>query len=143
MACQGIVPCCLNRFFMGTEKMLVAGEAAGFMNMGFEGISSALATGYLAGRAIAESEGHRPGRLYRELVKPEQERTVREWHVPSLLTGKAAPELKKGLMAASPAVMLRAAYDMATWLNRAGFQYYWSVELTLRAIINRGFDFRG
>ncbi|MDI7251265.1 MAG: NAD(P)/FAD-dependent oxidoreductase, partial [Actinomycetota bacterium] len=66
MGCRVIFPAARNRFCLGTGRVLVAGEAAGFMNALGEGISSALATGYLAGEAARGDGRGSPGEVYRE-----------------------------------------------------------------------------
>lgn len=70
-----------GNFFLGDGRVLLAGEAAGFMHVFGEGISSALATGSLAGYAVsrAEDSGESALTLYTDLVKPEQRRTVKSW----------------------------------------------------------------
>ena len=44
-----------GQFVFGNGNVLLAGEAAGFLNMASEGVSPALASGYIAGDAILES----------------------------------------------------------------------------------------
>jgi len=142
LACTAGGPMWINRFCFGTDRVLVAGEAAGFLNMFFEGISSAVATGYLAGKAAVASAGHPPGPTYRESVKPERERTARMWHTPSLMSGKAAPEFKQSLMAASPMLRLRVMREMTGWLKRFGYEYNFGIEVALRKILQGDFNFR-
>jgi flavin-dependent dehydrogenase len=142
LACLAGGPMWVNRFCFGTDRVLVAGEAAGFLNMFFEGISSAIATGYLAGRAAVTSAGYPPGPTYRESVKPERERTARMWHTPSLMSGKAAPEFKESLMAASPMLRLRVMRETTGWLKRFGYEYNFGIEVTLRKILAGDFNFR-
>jgi len=78
-----------GNFYLGEGRILLAGEAAGFMHAFGEGISAALSTGYHAGVAIYQA-GHADGQilpLYSDLVKYEQNRTVKSW--------KLAAELMK------------------------------------------------
>jgi flavin-dependent dehydrogenase len=141
-----VAPPSLNRFCMGTERVLVAGEAAGFLNSMGEGISSALATGYLAGKAAAGSSGAPPGPVYRENIKPERECTMREWYLPAYMTGRAAPELTEALMSLSPQDILRLMPRVFTWglKTRALAGLHKGIfELTLRRLLNRDFNFRG
>ncbi len=142
LGCLASAPSSINRFCFGTDRVLVAGEAAGFMNMAFEGISSAIATGYLAGKAAAGCSGRPPGPVYRESVKPERERTAGEWYLPSIITGKAAPLLKECLMAAPAMVRLRAMNELMAWMKGFGIKGSDAVELTIRKLFSRGFDFR-
>jgi flavin-dependent dehydrogenase len=142
LACLATAPSSINRFCFGTDRVLVAGEAAGFMNMAFEGISSALATGYLAGKAATESAGHPPGLVYRKSVKPERERTVREWHLPSIMTGKAAPMMKESIMAAPLTMRLRAMNELTAWIKGFGYKNSDAFELMLRKSLSGDFNFR-
>jgi flavin-dependent dehydrogenase len=70
-----------NRFFLGQGRVLVAGEAAGFLHLGGEGISGALETGTLAGRALVEAAG-RDGHaleVYRRLSRGARDRVLDQW----------------------------------------------------------------
>lgn len=145
MGCRTAFPAAVNRFCLGTDRVLVAGEAAGFMNALGEGISSALATGYLAGGAIVERAGAPPGPLYRERVKPERERTAREWSLPDMLAGRARPELRRALTNLSPLEVLRFTRAMLAWQRKGGVAPgldIKSLEVLLRRILHRGYDFR-
>jgi flavin-dependent dehydrogenase len=142
LGCRATPNSLLNRFCFGTDRVLVTGEAAGFLNMFFEGISSAIATGYLAGQAAVACAEHSPGPEYRESVKPERERTIREWHAPSLMTGKAAPYLRESLMAAPLPVKLKAMNDTYAWLRRLGYKNWVQIELVMRKLLNGDFNFR-
>jgi flavin-dependent dehydrogenase len=70
-----------NRFFLGQGRVLVAGEAAGFLHLGGEGISCALATGHLAGQAIAEASAAGDDALarYQAATRAERERVLDQW----------------------------------------------------------------
>jgi flavin-dependent dehydrogenase len=70
-----------NRFFLGKGRVLVAGEAAGFLHLGGEGISGALQTGYLAGRAIAEGIAAGGDALgnYQTATRAERGRVLDQW----------------------------------------------------------------
>ena len=80
---NGMAP--LHRFFLGRGRILVAGEAAGFLHMGGEGISAALATGAAAGESVVRATWE-PGRrnpleAYRTAVRGEMERTKDQWNL--------------------------------------------------------------
>ena len=70
-----------NRFFLGQGRVLVAGEAAGFLHLGGEGISGALDTGGLAGQAIADATAQGDDALarYRAAARAERERVLDQW----------------------------------------------------------------
>jgi menaquinone-9 beta-reductase len=70
-----------NRFFLGKGRVLVAGEAAGFLHLGGEGISGALSTGWLAGGAVADAVAKGDDALarYRTATRAERERVLDQW----------------------------------------------------------------
>lgn len=144
LACLAAAPSGINRFCFGADRVLVAGEAAGFMNMFFEGISSAVASGWLAGQTVVDCSAHPPGPLYRESIKPERERTAREWHPPSLMAGKgwSAQVLKENIMAAPPMMRLRTMNDLMGWMKRTGYKNSFAVEMMLRKLLSGGFNYR-
>jgi flavin-dependent dehydrogenase len=141
-----VIPPSLNRFCMGTERVLVAGEAAGFINNMGEGISSALATGYMAGKAAAEAGAAPPGPAYRENIKPERERTMKQWYLLAYITSRAAPELNQALMSLPMQDILRLIPKVLAWgLNTRALAglHKGTFELTLRRLLRGDFDFRG
>ena len=79
-----------NNFFLGEGRVLLAGEAAGFMNIFGEGISSAIATGSLAGSTVCRTEasGEKVLPLYADLVKVEQKLTAKSWEQAGTLMKK-------------------------------------------------------
>lgn len=145
LGCKVAFPAALNRFCLGTARVLVVGEAAGFVNSMGEGISSALATGHLAGRAAAECGRSAPGDLYRESVKPERERTAKEWMLPAVMTGRARPELRDTLFKLGPLTMLKVTRGILGWQSSGGvvptLQKH-SIEVMIRRLLNGDFDFR-
>jgi len=68
-------------FSLGRGRVLLAGEAAGYVNVFGEGISSALATGQLAARAIheAETSDRDAFSVYSDLSQREQKMTTQSW----------------------------------------------------------------
>ena len=146
LSCKVAFPPALNRFCLGTDRVLVVGEAAGFVNSMGEGISSALATGHIAGRAAAECGGSAPGTAYREMVRPERDRTAREWMLPAVMTGRARPELRDTLLKLGPLTMLKVTRGILAWQRSGGvvpsLQKH-SIEVMIRRLLNGDFDFRG
>jgi hypothetical protein len=87
-------------FCFGTNRMLIAGEASGLLNLFGEGISSALASGSIAGTAAADGiQKNMPaGTLYRRDVEKERRKTVGTFHYRNLLFKEGnAFDFKKGL----------------------------------------------
>jgi menaquinone-9 beta-reductase len=72
-----------GNFFLGRGRVLLAGESAGYVNVFGEGISSALATGQLAGQTIheAETSGRDAFSLYSDLSRKEQKMTTQSWEI--------------------------------------------------------------
>jgi flavin-dependent dehydrogenase len=71
-----------NQFVFGRRRVLVAGQAAGFLNMMAEGMSCAMHSGAIAGESIVEAVARNrdANALYRELVHSERVRTVDQWN---------------------------------------------------------------
>ena len=97
--CVGTEMGMTNGFSTGRGRVLLAGEAAGFMNAFGEGISSALATGQIAAQAIHKSETSSQPVLpvYNELVKTEQELTTASWKIFEALVGRSFLEYPGGI----------------------------------------------
>jgi flavin-dependent dehydrogenase len=143
--CSVAFTAAVNRFCFGTDRVLVAGEAAGFMNALGEGISSALATGRLAGKAATESQDSPPGRLYRESVTGERERTAREWSLLTMLSGGARPELNHALARLPLADKLRFLKSVLAWQRGGGVApgpSRDSLEVALRKLLRGTYEFR-
>lgn len=143
--CSVVFTAAINRFCLGTDRVLVTGEAAGFMNALGEGISSALATGRLAGKAAAAGGVSPPGRLYRESVTAERDRTAREWSLLSLLSGGARPELNRALVSLPVGDKLRFLKAVLAWQRGGGVApgpSRDSIEVALRRILRGTYDYR-
>ncbi|MEW6553936.1 MAG: FAD-dependent monooxygenase [Actinomycetota bacterium] len=143
--CSAVFTAAINRFCFGTSRVLVSGEAAGFMNALGEGISSALATGRLAGEAAAASGGSPPGAIYRASIKGERERTAREWSLLGLLRGQARPELREALMKLPLSAKLRFVRAVLAWQRGGGVApgpSLDSIEVALRRLLRGTYDYR-
>jgi flavin-dependent dehydrogenase len=71
-----------NNFVFGKQRVLVTGQAAGFLNMMAEGMSCALHSGAIAGESIVESfaRNRDANTVYDLLVQSERTRTVDQWN---------------------------------------------------------------
>jgi len=71
-----------NHFVFGERRVLVAGQAAGFLNMMAEGMSCAMHSGAIAGESIVESftRNRDANAVYDHLVQSERTRTVDQWN---------------------------------------------------------------
>ncbi len=77
-------------FCFGTERVLVAGEASGLLNNFGEGISSALASGLLAGQSADRGlrGGVPPGRIYLQEIEMEKRKTLDTFDRRKILFGR-------------------------------------------------------
>jgi flavin-dependent dehydrogenase len=145
LGCRVTFTAAFNRFCLGTDRVLVVGEAAGFMNALGEGISSALATGRLAGAAAVASAGSPPGPFYRQSVMPERDRTAREWSLLSLLSGGSRPELNRALSDLTLPDKIRFVRRVLAWQRGGGVAPGFnreSIEVALRRILRGSYDYR-
>jgi len=88
--CLGNNMCPEGRFYLGNGNVLLAGEAAGFLNAFGEGISCALSTGLFAAEAIVRSFKLNDNALevYTELTKRERRETTASWRLGARLAGR-------------------------------------------------------
>jgi flavin-dependent dehydrogenase len=87
-------------FYFGTDRILVCGEASGLLNLFGEGISSALSSGIIAGKASARAvqEGVVPGYFYKKEIEFERQKTQQTFDYRKLIfQGKGAFNFKKGI----------------------------------------------
>ena len=102
-----------NRFVFGRKRVLVTGQAAGFLNMMAEGMSCALHSGAIAGESIVEAVARNrdANALYRDLVGSERIRTVDQWNPLRILFSNPHEADLKAALAKAPlgdrATMLR------------------------------------
>ncbi len=89
-SCMGSNICSTSRFYLGSGNILFVGEAAGFLNMFGEGISSALSTGILAANAICESidTNKEPVPIYEKMAKREKRYTTNSWKLAERMAGR-------------------------------------------------------
>ncbi len=90
-----------NHFVFGRDRVLVAGQAAGFLNMMAEGMSCALHSGAIAGESVVEAVARNrdANALYGVLVQSERRRTVDQWNpLRILLSNPHEADLKGAIM---------------------------------------------
>jgi flavin-dependent dehydrogenase len=112
-----------NLFCFGSGRILVAGEASGLLNPFGEGISSALASGRIAGEAAVRAfrEGRVPGVLYREAVEAQRQRTLRQFRYGAYLAGRDVTfDVRKGLAGLPVRGRIRLVADLVEWLASLG-----------------------
>lgn len=83
-----------GRFHLGANWVLLACEAAGFMNVFGEGISSTLATGHLAAVAVcrAGESGQGALEIYSNLAEQEKQTTFKSWESAKMLMPRTGAE---------------------------------------------------
>ncbi len=90
-----------NNFVFGKRRVLVTGQAAGFLNMMAEGMSCALHSGAIAGESIIEAlERNRDANeVYETNIQSERKRTVDQWNpLKILFTNPHEADLKGAIM---------------------------------------------
>ena len=88
--CLGNDMCTTGRFYLGKGKVLLVGEAAGFLNAFGEGISCALSTGLFAAEAITKGikSGNDALAIHSELTKVERRQTKMSWKLGAKIAGR-------------------------------------------------------
>jgi flavin-dependent dehydrogenase len=87
-------------FCFGTDRILVCGEASGLLNLFGEGISSAIASGVIAGKASVRAvhESIVPGGFYKKDIEYEKLKTQQTFEYRKIFFhGKGAFNFKKGI----------------------------------------------
>jgi flavin-dependent dehydrogenase len=116
-----------NHFVFGRDRVLVAGQAAGFLNMMAEGMSCALHSGAIAGESVVEgiARNRDVNRLYGELIQSERRRTVDQWNPLQILLRNPHEADLKGAMGRFPlsdrAYMVREMLDYC--VQYRGYQW--------------------
>jgi flavin-dependent dehydrogenase len=89
-SCMGNDMCSTGRFYLGKGRVLLVGEAAGFLNAFGEGISCALSTGLFAANAVGKGikSGNDALALYTELTKLERRQTSVSWKLGAKIAGR-------------------------------------------------------
>ncbi|MBM4055792.1 MAG: NAD(P)/FAD-dependent oxidoreductase [Planctomycetes bacterium] len=90
VSCLGNNMCTTGNFYLGKGNILLAGEAAGFLNAFGEGISCALSSGLSAAEAICagSNSGNDVISIYHELTKKERRQTSVSWKMGAKIAGR-------------------------------------------------------
>lgn len=80
----------INRYVFGKGRVLVTGQAAGFLNMMAEGMSAALHSGAICGESIVEASRHggEAQHVYRRNVASEVRRCSDQWNPLQIAFGR-------------------------------------------------------
>jgi flavin-dependent dehydrogenase len=108
-------------FCFGTDRILVCGEASGLLNQFGEGISSALASGIIAGKASVRAikENVLPGRIFQRDVEKERRKTVATFDYKKLFfQGRGAFNFKQGISVLPWKDRILFIRNLAAWVWR-------------------------
>jgi flavin-dependent dehydrogenase len=80
----------INRYVFGRGRVLITGQAAGFLNMMAEGMSAALHSGAICGEAIVEAalHGEPAWSVYRTHIASEVRRCSDQWNPLQIAFGR-------------------------------------------------------
>jgi menaquinone-9 beta-reductase len=80
----------INRYVFGKGRVLITGQAAGFLNMMAEGMSAALHSGAICGEAITDASlrGEPAQRVYRRFIQSEVRRCSDQWNPLQIAFGR-------------------------------------------------------
>jgi flavin-dependent dehydrogenase len=80
----------INRYVFGKGRVLITGQAAGFLNMMAEGMSAALHSGAICGESIVESayHGEPVQKVYRRHIASEVRRCSDQWNPLMIVFGR-------------------------------------------------------
>lgn len=112
-----------GKTFFGTDRILVAGEASGLLNMLGEGISSALGSGIIAGRVAAGciKKGIPAGETYKKDVAGERKRTLKQFTLANLLFGSpSGANWRQGIRRQKISAWPFLMKDLGIWTFRGG-----------------------
>lgn len=129
-----------NNFVFGKQRVLVTGQAAGFLNMMAEGMSCALHSGAIAGESIVESftRNRDANTVFNDLIQSERTRTVDQWNPLRILLGNPHEADLKAAIRTFPAA--DRAYMVKEMLAYAGqFGGYGWLKPILTASVKRLF----
>ncbi len=115
MGCRVTFPAPQRWFHFGTNRILLAGEAGGLFNLFGEGISSAMASGAIAGQVSAKSIHQKtpPGSMYRKEIEPERFKTAQQFTLKSMLSDSRMKDALRNIPLLNRPIIMK---DMIKWL---------------------------
>ncbi|MDX8382552.1 MAG: NAD(P)/FAD-dependent oxidoreductase [Ghiorsea sp.] len=131
-------PSLINRYAFGKGRVLITGQATGFLNMIGEGMSCAMHSGAIAGESVVDALlQHRPVQpIYRKNIASEVRRTTDQWNPLKIAFAKPhEADFPKALMALPRADRIKVLKD--TWNFVCLYkEFKWGREIT-RASLER------
>ncbi|OIO61226.1 MAG: hypothetical protein COX57_07620 [Alphaproteobacteria bacterium CG_4_10_14_0_2_um_filter_63_37] len=112
-------PSLINRYVFGKERVLITGQATGFLNMIGEGMSCALHSGAIAGESIVDAilRDLPVQDVYRRAIASEVRRTTDQWNPLKIAFDKPhEADFPKALMALSPGDRIKVLRDIWKFL---------------------------
>ncbi len=126
----------INRYVFGKGRVLITGQAAGFLNMMAEGMSCALHSGAISGEAVVEAfRGHRPVQeVYRGMIASEVRRCSDQWNPLLIAFGNPhEADFKSALSALSRRQQLTVLKEMLSFL-RIYARFRWGRQILGQAV---------
>lgn len=108
-------------FCFGTDRIIVCGEASGLLNLFGEGISSAIASGVIAGKSSVRAvhENVVPGGFFKKDIECEKQKTLQTFNYKKILfQGKGAFNFKKGIGSLAWKDRLLLFQNLLVWMWR-------------------------
>jgi len=129
-------PSLINRYVFGRERVLITGQATGFLNMIGEGMSCALHSGAIAGESVVDAllQGRPVQELYRRNIASEVRRTTDQWN-PLMIAFKKPHEadFPKALMELSMRERMLVLRDIWKFLVLYK-EFKWGRQITLASM---------
>lgn len=130
-------PSLINRYVFGKGRVLITGQAAGFLNMLAEGMSVAMHSGAISGEAIVEAlQRNQPAQsVYRRMIESEVRRCSDQWNPLKIALGKPHEADFKGELAKLPLKSQAAiVIDLLKFIQIYG-AYNWGRQMLSQALV--------
>ncbi|MFC1549276.1 FAD-dependent monooxygenase [Nitrospirota bacterium] len=131
-----------NRYVFGKGKVLVTGQAAGFLNMIAEGMSCALHSGAIAGEAVVDAiRFNTPVQdVYRKMVSSEVRRCSDQWNPFKVIFGNPhEADFMAALGRHTVGERLQITRDIISFLKPWG-RYKWGRQILWQALVRQLLD---
>jgi len=131
-------PSLINRYAFGKGRVLITGQATGFLNMIGEGMSCAMHSGAIAGESVVDAILHQKNiqQVYRKNIASEVRRTTDQWNPLKVAFAKPhEADFPKALMALPRADRIKVLKDVWNFVCLYK-EFKWGREIT-RASLER------
>lgn len=130
-------PSLINRYCFGQGRVLITGQAAGFLNMMAEGMSCALHSGAISGEAVVTAlRSNRPGQeVYRKMIQSEVRRCTDQWNpLMSAFSDPHEADFKAALRQLPRRDQLRMIGELASFM-RIYAKFKWGRQILGQALV--------